>query len=103
MHVHPADTFPMQAARLEKMHDFVVVGRLCLWQRGQMTEDIVSRSEATASKFTDDKRMAKNPSLPETLPELSVVLAEMIHPDRGIDKDHYALPTLRRRAGFSVF
>ena len=63
MCVYVAQTFPHKSILLNKVHHFIMFGKVRRRECGKVGQYLLSVFEVAASEFSDDEWMANDPSL----------------------------------------
>jgi len=97
--INQADAAAVQAVALDEEKDLIVVrlvsGRKCM----KKSEDLFPVLQIPAGNFTNDEWMHTDLLRIQQGRKARASVVEVIHPDRGIDKDH--LVGLRRGTRFA--
>ena len=98
MGVHIPDTASEDRAAIDEMQNFFIGRNVRTRQSPKIFQNNSPLAELAQREFADDERMNQNLTAFKKIREPVLVPAEMIHPDRRIDKDH-AGSGRRRGAG----
>src|ERR1700679_2359375 len=98
MGINVTDAASEKSAPSNKLQNLFLACSQRLRELSQCREDQIATIQIAHCQFADDKRVYENSSPIQQQPHLGVVFAEMIDPNRRIDKDHFA----GRRRGIRV-
>ena len=83
---HPANTPTHEAMPLDERHHFFILHDRHGWQSPEQLQDLRAVAYGTTCQFADNKRMAVNFGAMKKRDEPELAMAQMLHPDRGVDK-----------------
>jgi len=86
MYIDPANTPTHEAMPLDERHHFFILHDRHGWQSPEQLQDLRAAAYGTTCQFADNKRMALNFGAMKKRDEPELAMAQMLHPDRGINK-----------------
>jgi hypothetical protein len=92
MYIDPADTPTHEAMPLDERHHLLILHDRHGWQAPEQLQDLRAAVYGATCQFADNKWMALNFGAMKKRDEPEVAMAQMFHPDRGINK-HQRLAT----------
>ena len=79
---------PMRRCRYER-HHFLILDDRHGWQSSEQLQDFNAADYRTTCQFADDERMAVNVLAMKKRYEPELVMAQVLDPDRGINKHQW--------------
>ena len=90
MCIDPADPSSLEPVRVDEMQHLFMSGERNCRECIQQAEDLVSPPQVATRQLADNERMADGLSFVQQLREMTVPSAQVIHPDGGVDENHFA-------------
>jgi hypothetical protein len=86
MYIDPANTPTHESMPLDERHHFFILHDRHGWQSPEQLQDLRAGAYGTTGQFADNKRMALNFGAMKKRDEPELAMAQMLHPDRGINQ-----------------
>jgi hypothetical protein len=86
MYIDPANTPTHKAMALNERHHLLILHDRQGWQSPEQLQDLRAPVYGTTCQFVNNKRMALNFGTMKKRDEPELAMAQMLHPDGGINK-----------------
>ena len=87
--INPANTPAHESMSLDERHHFLILDDRHGWQSSEQLQDFRAADYRTTCSFADNERMAVNVLVMKKRYEPELGMAQVLHPDRGINKHQW--------------